>query len=579
MTSMGSSWLNDATAARASPYILPPVGSERRESGTSGAAVLVEHLRDHLGARVVFGIPGVHNMAIFDALSRSGVRTVLVRHEQSAVYAADGYARATGRIGVAVTTTGPGAANAAAAMGEARAARSPVLHVSTQVDSRILDGRSGRFSLHESPSQRELMAAVSVWSAGVARPDAIASMVVKAGREAMSARRGPVFLEIPHDFLSVSVRAPAAPRGGARPIEADARSLTRAAALLADAKRPVLWVGGGAVSADATAAVRSVAEALGAPVVTTFNGKGILDRDHPLLVGYPPHQPEVTALVERADAVVVVGSDLDAMNTQGWRVRLPRPRIGINVVPEDARRNYACDVVVEADARSALEALLPLLEPRSGAAAERRVATVRERAEERLRSTREFAGPLRFVRRLEKLVPRDTVVFADMAVAGYWLAGYFRPSAPRRFASAGWGTLGFALPAAIGAAASGARALAVCGDAGALFAIGELATAVQEELPLAVLVVSDAGYGMLRFDARERYGAPVATDLRAPDFVALAESFGVPARRATQRDAAAALEWATAHRGPALVELRARFAPPLTTSPRWPLKARPEARP
>lgn len=562
---------------------------------SSGAEALVAQL-EALGVEVVFGIPGVHNLAIFDALRRSPIRTILVRHEQTAAYAADGYARATGRLGVCVTTTGPGAANTAAAMGEARASRSPVLQVSTQVESRVLEGRSGRWSLHESPHQREMMDAVSVWSGTVARTEAIPTMVLSAATAAFSGRRGPVFLDVPHDFLDAPVRwKPQAPLKD-RLLPPEPEALARAAEALRGAKRPVIWAGGGAVAADAGAVLAKVAEVLDAPVVTSYAGKGILPPDHPLCVGFPPHQPEVADLISSAGAVLVVGSDLDGMSTQGWRMRFPRLRVSINTVAEDARRNYASDVIVEADARAALEALLPLLSARAAGdvAARRapasrrpvagdaaaRVAAVRRAAGVALRAHADFKAPYRFVQRVAAAVPPDAVVLADMAVAGYWLAGYYQPPRARAFAyPVGWGTLGFALPAAVGAAASGCRALVVTGDAGLLYAPGELATLVQDKLPVTVLVVNDGGYGMLRFDEAERFGDTFAADLRSPDFVAMARSFGMSAERTTHAGLEDTLRRALATKKPALVELRARFAPPLTTSPRWPLKGRKEARP
>jgi len=549
------------------------------KTGTSGATALVEQL-EALGVDRAFGIPGVHNLAIFDALRRSSIRTILVRHEQTAVFAADGFARATGRVAAAITTTGPGAANTAAAMGEARASRSPVLHISTQIETRLLLGRGGKWSLHESATQRELMEAVSVWSAHVARADAIPSMVHRAATEAFTGRRGPAFVEIPHDLLDADVRWEARAPLPTRRRSVDERQLARAAEALAGARKPMIWVGGGAIASGAGDAVAALAEALDAAVVTTYGGKGILPREHPLLVGFPPHQPEVGKLLAAADALVVIGSDLDGMNTQGWRMPLPRPRIMINTVADDARRNYAGDVVVEADAREALEALLPMLQSRASGATAKRLTTMRAKTDAVLRAHKEFGVPYAFARGLEEVVPADAIVVCDMAVAGYWVGAYFRPSAALSFAyPLGWGTLGFALPAAIGAAATGRRTLAIAGDAGALFAIGELATAAQEELPLVLLVVNDEGYGMLRFDERERFGAEFASDLRTPDFVALARSFGLTAKRATEADVHAQLRAAFKRKGPSVIELHARWAPPLTTSPRWPLKGKPEARP
>jgi thiamine pyrophosphate-dependent acetolactate synthase large subunit-like protein len=552
-----------------------------KRGARSGAVALVEQL-EAIGVEVVFGIPGVHNLAIFDALRRSkAIRTVVVRHEQAAGYAADGYARATGRLGVLVTTTGPGAANAAAAMGEARASRSPVLHISTQVESRLLAGRGGRFSLHESPAQRELMGAVGVWSATVARADAIPSMVLHAARKSFEGRRGPSFLEIPHDLLAEPISArPEQPRSLATSTPPDEKSIARAVSALDAAKRPAVWAGGGVISSGAAAELAGLAEALDAPVVTTFAGKGSIPRGHPLSVGMPPHQPEVTRLLARSDALLVVGSDLDAMNTQGWRLPLPRPRVSINVVAEDARRNYAADIVVEADARLAVEALTLRLSKRRRGAGARRVSTMRQAAARAVRANKEFAAPFAFVERLEKLVPEDCVVLCDMAVPGYWTAAYYTPAAPRAFAyPMGWGTLGFAFPASIGVAAAGRRAVVVCGDAGFLFAPAELATAFEHRLPILVVVVNDEGYGMLRFDEDERFKERFAVDLPGPDFVALARAFGLQARRVEPDDLDDALKWGLARPGPALIEIRARWAPPLTTSPRWPLKGKPEARP
>ncbi|MGZ6491936.1 MAG: thiamine pyrophosphate-binding protein [Actinomycetota bacterium] len=544
----------------------------------TGASALVAQL-DALGVDVVFGIPGVHNLAIFEALDRSPIRTVLVRHEQTAVYAADGYARATGRLGVAVTTTGPGAANTAAAMGEAWSSRSPLLHISTQLESRLLEGKGGRWSLHESPHQRELMDAVARWSGTVAAAEAIPTMVARAAREAFAGRRGPVFLEIPHDYLSAPVAWRAQPPPKQRPFAPEQQALARALTVLKKARRPVIWAGGGAVAAGAAQVLAKVAEALDAPVVTTFAGKGLLPPDHPLAVAAPPHEPAVTKLLAGSDATFIIGSDLDGMDTQGWRIPLPRPRVSINTVAEDARRNYASDVVVEADALLTLEAMLPEL-PVNKAQGARRVAEVHKAVDASLRAHKDFAAPYRFVREIATSFPEGAFLVADMAVAGYWLAGYFAAPSPRCFAfPLGWGSLGYALPAGVGAAASGRRTIVVTGDAGLLYAPGELATAVQENLPLTIVVVNDEGYGMLRFDEGERFGRTFAADLSTPDFTRLADSFGMKARACKPKDFHEALAWALKHKGPALVELRARFAPPITTSPRWPLNGKKEARP
>jgi thiamine pyrophosphate-dependent acetolactate synthase large subunit-like protein len=549
----------------------------------TGADGLVQQL-EALGVTVVFGIPGVHNLAIFEALEDSPIRVILVRHEQTAVYAADGFARATGALGVAITTTGPGAANAAAAMGEARASRSPVLHISTQVSTEVLSGRSGVGALHESPGQRDMMATVAVWTARAMTASAIPQLVAKAAAEAFSLRRGPAFLEIPFDLLSEACESrPGGDRGVGR-LAPDTRALSRASRRLRGSSKPIIWVGGGAVSSGAGPQVQALAEALDAPIVTTFSARGIVAASHPLVVGFPPHQASVTKLIEDSDATVFVGTDLDGMNTMGWRIAFPRPRVSINMVPQDSRRNYASDVVIEADAAATLDALVPMLPRRSSGKGStpgaKRARAAAASASRSLAASKKLVPGFRFSKTIREALPEDSVTVCDMAVAGYWVAGYMQTEAPRRLQyPMGWGTLGFSVPAAVGAGASGRKTLVIAGDAGLMFGVGELATLVQEQLPVTVLVVNDAGYGMLRYDEEERYGRTFADRLEVPDLVALAGSFGMPAKRITEKGLAAGIRWGLKQDGPSLIELRARFDPPPTTSPAWHRKGAKEARP
>lgn len=547
------------------------------EPHLSGAQALVAQLQA-LDVDVVFGIPGVHNLAIFEALRAARLKTVVVRHEQTAVFAADGYSRATGRLGVAVTTTGPGAANTAAAMGEARASRSSLLHISTQISLDGVEGRTGRFALHESPAQRELMNAVSVWSGSVARAEAIPTMVRNAAMAALGGRRGPAFVEIPFDLLDAPVEWRPGP-GMEEPASwPEGALIDRAAEVLNGARRVAVWAGGGSI--DAAPEIVAVAEALDAPVFTTFAGRGVIPPSHPLSVGLPPHEPAATELLKGCDAILLVGTDLDGMNTQGWRLPLPSKRVAINRVGSDARRNYPTEVILETSAVNGLRELLPAIAPRSRPTAAARISKARTEALQARKADKGSATAWRFISKVFAAIPEDCVVLADMAVAGYWTAAYHQPSAPRLLQfPLGWGTLGYALPASVGVAAAGSRALVICGDAGALFAIGELATLVQERAEVAVLVVNDSGYGMLRYDEKERFGKSLpSSDLVAPDFVKLAKAFGVQARASTPAGVTEALGWALTRKGPAVVEVKASFVPPLTTSPRWPLRGAKEAR-
>jgi thiamine pyrophosphate-dependent acetolactate synthase large subunit-like protein len=536
----------------------------------SGAAALVEALRA-LDVDLAFGLPGVHNLALWEAAAAAGLRLVGVRHEQAAVYAADGYARATGRLGVAVVTTGPGAANTLGATGEAMASGTPVLVVATDIPSTLRRPGVHRGVLHETRDQAAMFAPVTKYAHTTAAGVDLHAEVLRAGRVALHAPSGPVYLGVPTDLLS-------APAGGLRPArtqpveDTPEVDLGRALALVERAERPLLWVGGGALRAGAGAEVGLLAERLAAPVLTTYGGRGVLPPDHPCLVPGPAHVPAVGALWDEADLVIAVGSDFDGMTTQNWRLPAPPVLLAINVDAADAGKNYRCDHVLVGDARAVAGQLAAAVPARDGTAALcARIGELRAQIEALVRDEDPQAALL--LDALDRLVPADAVVLADMCIAGYWVAAFHRVPGPRRLAyPMGWGTLGYAFPAALGAAAAGpGRAVAVVGDGGFLFACGELATAVQEQLPLTVVLVDDGGYGMLRFD-QVHAGVPArGVDLATPDFVALAASFGVPGQGVDGFGDAFADALATSldAAGPNLLVVRAALTPPPSTSPRW----------
>jgi thiamine pyrophosphate-dependent acetolactate synthase large subunit-like protein len=532
----------------------------------TGAAGLVAAL-EGAGVEVVFGLPGVHNLAAWEALRTSPIRLIGVRHEQAAAYAADGYARTTGRAGVALVTTGPGAANTLGAVGEAWASRSPVVVIATDVPTGLRREGVHRGMLHEVPDQAALFRPVTKAALRVERARDVGDAVALALHRASTPPARPVYVEVPTDLLGASETKPSpgsdplegAGSPGSDPLEGSLRVATD---LLADVQRPLVWAGGGAV--DAGEAVAALAERLGAPIFTTYTGRGVAG-DHPLAVGLPPHLPRTGALWDQADAVVAVGSDLDGMSTQNWLHPRPPTLVAVNVDRDDAAKNYEPDVVIEGDATLAAGLASRLDGPREPWVD---LEGLRRSALDDLR--RDFPAELRFL----EAVPAEAVVFADMCIPGYWLAGFRRVPAPRRLAyPMGWGTLGFAFPAALGAAAAGldAPVVSVSGDGGFLFAPGELATLAQERLPLTAVIVDDAGYGMLRYDqdaaGRERSGVDLAT----PDFEALAASFGLRAQTVEGLDDA--FEHALgAHLGdatPSVLVAKAALQPPPTTSPRW----------
>ncbi|WP_344016910.1 thiamine pyrophosphate-binding protein [Pseudonocardia xinjiangensis] len=534
----------------------------------SGAVALVSALRE-LGVDLAFGLPGVHNLPVWEAAAAAGIRLIGVRHEQAGAYAADGYARATGRLGGAVVTTGPGAANTLGATGEAMASGAPVLVLATDIPSTLRRPGVYRGVLHETRDQAAMFAPVTKTATTSTAASDLYGDVLRAGRTALRAPTGPVYLGVPTDLLTAAGQpGPGAPEGQQEPAEPD---LAAALALVERARRPLLWVGGGALRADAGAEVALLAERLAAPVLTTYNGRGVLPPDHPFLVPGPAHVPAIGSLWDEADLVVAIGSDFDGMTTQNWRMPAPPALLAINVDAGDAAKNYRPDHVLVADAKDVTGRLAAAVAPRDGGEVTARIDGLRAEVAALVREEEPQAAQLLDV--LNRLVPADATVLADMCIAGYWVAGFHRVPGPRRLAyPMGWGTLGYAFPAALGAAAAGlGRAVAVVGDGGFLFACGELATAVQEQLPLTVVLVEDGGYGMLRFD-QVQAGVPTrGVDLATPDFAALAAAFGVPAERVDGFGDAfeAALAKSLDTAGPHLVAVHAALTPPLSTSPRW----------
>jgi thiamine pyrophosphate-dependent acetolactate synthase large subunit-like protein len=526
----------------------------------TGAEQLVAGL-ERAGVTVVFGLPGVHNLPAWEALRRSSIRLIGVRHEQAAAYAADGYARATGEVGVALVTTGPGAANTLAATGEAWASHSPIVVIATDIPTALKRPGIVGGALHEAADQRALFATVTKATFRFDDPAEIENAV----RVAWEAPRRPVFVEIPTDRLSA---------GGARwdvgefapEVVPEQPDIGDALEAIAAAWKPLIWAGGGAI--DAGPEVAELARRLGAPIITTYSARGLVGNEDPRAVGLPPHLPPVGELWDEAGVVIAIGSDLDGMNTMNWRLPRPAKLVAINVDGRDAIKNYVPDVLVEADAAVAVRALSAGLPP-AGADVWADLVTVRRRARGALRG--DHPREIAFLEAFARAVPPEVTVVADMCIPGYWLAAMYAPAGPRRFQyPMGWGTLGYAFPAALGAAAAG-PALSVSGDGGFLFACGELATAQQEQLPLTAVVVDDGGYGMLRYDQRHSGVETYGVDLATPDFVKLAGAFGI---RATAVDGLGddfgrALGEHLADPAPSLLVARAALAPPPTTSPRW----------
>lgn len=546
----------------------------------TGARLIVD-LLERRGVEVCFGLPGVHNLALWEGLRESGIRLVGVRHEQAAAYAADGYARASGRLGVALTTTGPGAANTLGAVGEAWAARSPVLVIATDIPSTLRRPGVYRGVLHETTDQAGMFAPVVKAAHRALSRDAVAPAVTAALADAEAAPHRPVYLEVATDLLATDVEPADAPKPPVTLPVLDG-ALEEAAARLAAAERPLIWAGTGA--RDAGGPLARLAERLAAPVLTTYGAAGVLPPNHPCLVGLPAHVAPAGSLWDEADLVVSIGSDLDGVQTQNFAMPQPPTLVAVNLDPEDAGKNYRVDVLVEGDAAHVMTALAGRLESDGDSAGDglvRRLRAVRADACSAL-----DGRALRFLDAMRFALPDDAVVVADMCIPGYWLGGFYTPPAPRRLQiPLGWGTLGYAFPASLGAALAGQRSgdeasgrgrcpvVAVVGDGGFLFACGELATVAQERIPVTVVIVDDGGYGMLRYD-QDRSGEPrYGVDLHTPDFPALVAAFGIRAEQVDGLDDAfgEALARHVADPEPSVLVAATPepLVPPPNTSPNW----------
>jgi acetolactate synthase I/II/III large subunit len=516
----------------------------------SGADLLVESLLAS-GIRTVFGLPGVQLDPAFDALARRAdrIRVYHTRHEQATSYMADGYARASGELGCCLVVPGPGVLNAMSGLATAYACNSRVLCVAGQVHSQHID--AGRGVLHEIPHQLDVLRSVAKWSGRASRPEEVPAVVAEAVRQMMTGRPRPAAVEVPPDVLEATADATvAAPDLDGRP-PIDAGKLEQIAALLHGAERPLVMAGGGAVQSDATAELADLAERLGAPVLLSPNGKGALSARHPLAF----EGPLAGDLVTGADVILAVGTRFASPGGSRWRLREDQRFLRIDADPEELVRDVVPHVAVEADARPALELLADLLPPRAPTAW-RGLDELRERVRADVASLEPQHG---FGMALRRALPDDAILIHGMTQVGYWSRVGYPVYEPRTFIGSGYqGTLGFELPTGLGAqvARPDRRVVVSVGDGGLLFNVQELATAVQHHIPVTVVVFNDNAYGNVRRMQRQRFGRLIASDLRNPDFVRLAESFGVRGRRV---DGPEALEGAVRESldgdAPALIEV------------------------
>lgn len=549
----------------------PIVHSPRANQHRVGEAVM--HQLRKAGVDLVFGMPGTHSLELYRAIEATGMRHVCVRHEQGAAFIADGYARSSGKPGVCLIIGGPGVTNAATAIGEAYADSVPILVISNAIDTANIG--MGRNMVHEITDQRGLTAPITALSVLATSPEQVSSAINQAFFLFNSTRPRPIHISIPIDVLAAGAgdRPKDAPLPAA-PIAAPA-ALTRAAGLIERAQRPVLLVGGGC--AGAAEELKDFVERTRIPVVSTTAGKGILAEDHPLSLGSALLSKRVLRAVCEADLLVAIGTEIgeadlfetaemeadsspDAIRIRNGILPLKGKLVRIDIDPyvmSDGR--YYADAPVIGDASGSLRALLA--DARLGAASSKWTA---DEVQEIKASVRTNLGALQrkhiaVLDEVRRALPRDSFMVGDLAQINTTSQSHYETYVPRSLLMPlGFSTLGYGLPAAIGAklANPNRAGIAVVGDGGLMFTISELATAVELGLPLPILLWNNNSLGEIR-DYMAARGIPqIGVAPHNPDFIALAKAFGANATRpASLRDVGDAVRDALRADRPTLIEI------------------------
>jgi acetolactate synthase I/II/III large subunit len=505
------------------------VGATQRTGGEALVDALIAHRID-----TVFGLPGGQTYGLFDALHRAQpqVRTIGARHEQACSYMAFGYARSTGRPAVCAVVPGPGLLNASAGLLTAWGANQPVLCLTGQVPKSFLD--QGRGHLHEMADQLGTAAGFSKWVARIEHPSLAPGLVAEAFRQMRQGRPGPAVLEMPWDvFTERAAVTPVAPYAGPLVPPPDTEVAERAARLIAASDLPMIFVGGGAQQAGDS--ILELAELLDAPVVSFRSGRGIVSDAHELGLNIAA----AWRLWPKTDLAIGIGTRLEV---PGWRWPWKPPgqkSIRLDVDPVEMRRAPA-DLAMLADAEAGTRALLAALRklPVQRGARRAGIRAAKAAAEADIQSVQPQVGYLRAIR---AVLPDSGIVTDEISQMGFTAWYAYPVYRPRTFVSSGYqGTLGSGFPTALGVkvAHPDQPVVAICGDGGFMFAVQELATAVQYGISVVTLVFNNSAFGNVRRDQRERFGGRVlGADLQNPDFLKLAAAFGVQAERVSSPEA------------------------------------------
>ena len=489
---------------------------------TGGQALAKSLYRE--GVRVIFGLPGVQLYHMMDGLyDEPGIRFITVRHEQATAYMADGYARASGEIGTALMVPGPGLLNASAGVSTAYSASSPVLVVCGQIERDEIGGDRGM--LHEVNDQLDAIRPVTKWAHRIMDPAEVPEAVHQAFHHLKNGRPRPVEIEIPPETLAevadVELLEPEAPR----PAAAGKEQIEAAATALAGASNPLIWAGGGVISAQGTEALTKLAEFLQAPVVTTAEGKGAISDHHPLALGALWLRNDTIAREQFGhDVILAVGTRLVTSQwLDGQQV------VQIDVDPEEIGRHYENTLRVEGDARLTMEELLAALSAKTPAKADRTTEVAEQKAQ-RSEDIIKVEPQGELLEAVRRAMPEDSILISGMTQMGYYSRAHYPVYEPRTFITSSYsGNLGYAYPTALGAKVAQPDKAVVClsGDGGFMFNSQEMSTAVAHNINVVVVVFNDNAYGNVKRDQVNQFnGRTIGVELHNPDFVKLAEAYG-----------------------------------------------------
>ena len=530
----------------------------------TGGQAVAETLAS-LGVTRVFGIVSVHNLPIYDALSlHPDIEVTNVRHEQAAAHAADAYSRVTGGLGVILTSTGPGAVNAIAGIYEAAFVSSQLLMITGQIESRFR-GKAKGF-LHEYEKQPDMLGSVCRAVASVRYTEDISTDIAGVVDDIRRGRPQPGAVEIPIDLQYRTAEVQIVGSPDVERLSPDEHLLDQAAELLQQAERPIIWAGGGVNISGAAHELTALAERLGAPVVTTIEGRGSISEAHEFSLGFRTDRVLGMEIFEDADLVFAVGTRFQNYATRVWTLPMPENLIHVDVDPGVIGRNYSASVAVVGDAKLALQGMLDRID--NGNVDEQFVDRCRKirTADEQAIQEEIGADHSQIVSIIRRLLPDECPVVRDSTVPGYtWgnrLLQIVRSRTSLRPAAV---AIGPGLPLAMGAAiGSETHALLVQGDGGLQLSIGELSACAEHQIPVIVLVFNDSGYNILRIIQDNVLGHKHGTELPTVDFVAVAEGMGVDAERVEGVEQfEPALQRALDRSGPTLLDIDMEFLAPI----------------